>query len=259
VKIKRSLTFLLVVLYVSIIFFSPPQYINRPKFLFLKIARLPLTFTRNLFKEIAFITRSKDMFDENRLLHETVSALTRQLAYYKDVEKENERLRSMLEFRQRSPFSLIAASVIAGDSSNFSNTIIIDQGSMSGIKKDTVVISQAGLVGRVIDSSSDISRISLIIDPNSRISAITSRSRQIGVVYGTPSGSCSMRYIPLDADIQEGDEVLTSGFSDVYPKGIMIGKVYKIVKEPRGLSLSALVQPAVDFTRLEEVLCIETP
>jgi len=197
------------------------------------------------------------MIKENSLLYETVSTLTGQLARYKDVESENERLKAILAFKQKSTLKFIPASVIAKDSSNFSDAIVIDQGTAKGIKKDTVIISQAGLVGRVLDGLSDISRVSLIVDTNSRVSAITLRARQIGVVYGSSSGMCRMRHIPIDADIKEGDEVLTSGFSDVYPKGLMIGTILKIVKEPRGLSLSAIIKPAVDFTRLEEVLCIE--
>ena len=256
-KIKRSLTFLLAVLYIAVVYFSPPRYIDKPKFIFLKVFKLPLNLTRNLFKEINFLVKSKDMIKENSLLYETVFTLTSQLARYKDVEGENERLKAILGFKQKSNLKFIPASVIAKDSSNSSDAIVIDQGTAKGIKKDTVVISQAGLVGRVLDGLSDISRVSLIVDPNSRVSAITLRTRQIGVVYGSSSGMCRMRHIPIDADIKEGDEVLTSGFSDVYPKGLIIGTILKIVKEPRGLSLSAIIKPAVDFTRLEEVLCIE--
>jgi rod shape-determining protein MreC len=257
VKTKRTLTFLLVVLYAAIIYFSSPQYIDRPKFIFLKAFRLPLNITRHFFREVNFLVKSKDMIQENILLQETVSALTNQLVRYKDIESENERLNAMLDFKQKSSMKLIPAFVIAKDSSNLSDTIVIAHGTSKNVKKDTVVISQAGLVGRVSESVSGLSRTMLIIDRNSRISAIVLRSRQIGVVYGASSGLCSMRYIPLDADIKEGDEILTSGFSDIYPKGLMIGTVLKVSKEPRGLSLSATIKPAVDFTRLEEVLCIE--
>jgi rod shape-determining protein MreC len=246
-----------VALYAVIIYFSPPQYIDSPKFIFLEVFRLPLNITRNFFREVNFLIKSKDMIQENILLHETVSALTNQLARYKDIEEENERLNAMLGFKQTSSMKLIPASIIAKDSTNLSDTIVIDHGSSKGVKKDTVVISQAGLVGRVSESTSGLSRVMLIIDRNSRISAIALRSRQIGVVYGSSAGLCSMRYIPLDADIKEGDEILTSGFSDIYPKGLMIGTVLKVSKEPRGLSLSATIKPAVDFIRLEEVLCIE--
>jgi rod shape-determining protein MreC len=257
VKIQKYLTLSAIILYIAIIYFSPPQYINKPKFLFLRAFRLPLTITRNLFKEISFLSQARGMIDENIMLHDTVAALTYHISQQKELEQENERLKTLLKFKERSNFKLIPASVIAKDSSNFSDTITIKYSQSKGVKKDTIVISEAGLVGRVYDALAGISRVMLITDINSRVSAAVSRSRQGGVVYGRYSGMCELKHLPLDSDIEVGDEIVTSGFSDIYPKGILIGTVASIIKQPRGLSLSALVRPSVDFTRLEEVLCIE--
>jgi rod shape-determining protein MreC len=196
------------------------------------------------------------MIQENILLNDTVAALTYQISQQKELEQENERLRVSLGFREKSGFSLIAASVIAKDSSNLSDTIVINQGLSKGLKKDTIIISEAGLVGRVDELSANISRVVLITDVNSRISAVISRSRQLGVVHGMPSGICKLKYLPLDSDIEIGDEVVTSGLSDIFPKSILIGRVVNIVREPGGLSISAIIKPSVDFSRLEEVLCI---
>jgi len=238
-----------------LIYFSPPQYINSPKFIILKILKLPLNLARSFFNEINFHARSKGMMEENIVLCQTVSALTSQIVRYKDIELENQRLRSLLEFKNSPEVKLTAACIIAKDSSNFSDTISIDKGSGNGINKDTVVLSEAGLVGRVYESFPGLSRVILITDPNSRVSAVTLKSRHIGVVYGMLSGKCIMKYMPIDADIAEGEEVLTSGYSDIYPKGIFIGRVLNTAKDPGGLSRSAIIQPAVDFSKLEEVLC----
>jgi rod shape-determining protein MreC len=186
-----------------------------------------------------------------------VDSLTQQLARYKETEAENVRLNNLLNFKQQSAFKLVAARIIGRDSSNLSDTIIIDKGKKSGIEEGTVVIAEAGLVGRVFSCSGTISNVILITDPGSRISAVISRSRQSGVIYGISSRLCQLRYLPLDADLILGDEVMTSVLSDVYPKGILIGRVVKIIKEPRGLTISALIEPAVDMSRTEEVLCIE--
>ncbi len=256
-KIKKFIAGLVVILYAALIYFSPPRYIDKPKFLFLRIAKLPLTLTHAFFRNINYLVLSKDMIQDNKYLHDTVDVLTRQLSQYKEIEQENARLRALLNFKKASLPRLIAAGIIARDSSNFSDTIVISQGCKSKINSDTVVVAEAGLVGRVYESSSSMSRVMLITDPNSRVSAIVSRSRQIGVVYGTSSNLCELRYLPLATDILVGDEIVTSGFSDIYPKGILIGRVVKIVREPRGLSLLAVVAPAVNFTSLEEVLCIE--
>jgi len=257
VKIKKYLTFLAVVLYIVIIYFTPPSYINRPKLFFLKIARFPLTLTTRISYNINRMLSSKHLIDENISLNKTVDALTRQLVKYKDIESENLRLNKLLAFKQKSNFKLLAARIISKDPANLSKTIVIDQGKEAGIEDRGVVISEAGLVGHIAQSQDNISRVILITDPNSRISATVLRTRQLGVLYGTSTSLCKLRYLSLSSDIKVGDEIVTSGFSDIYPKGLLIGKVVKVIKEPRGLSLSALIKPAVDLSKLEEVLCIK--
>lgn len=256
-KIQKSVSLLVVLLYIAIISFSPTSYINKPKFLFLNIIKYPLRLTNQIFYSLNYLVHSKDIIQQNSSLHKTINILTNQLTQYKETEAENIRLRRLLGFKEKAPFKVKTATIIGKDSSNLSDTILIDRGSSSGLKKDTVVIAEAGLVGRISEASSGMSRVVLITDPNSRVSAIASRSRQMGVVYGTSAGLCELRYLSLDADINIGDEVITSGFSDIYPKGLLIGRVIKMRREPTGLSMTALLRPAVDMSKMEEVLCIE--
>ena len=256
-KIQKHLTFLVLFLYVLLIYFSPPRYINKPKFIILQIVRLPLSVASRISSNINYLFHSKDLINQNKLLQKTVDNLTTELSRNNEIEKENLRLRKLVQFKKASSFKLIPAKVIGRDSSNLSDSIIINVGSNKSVKEDTVVVSKAGLIGRVYNSFSAMSKVMLITDANSRISAIISRSRQFGMLYGTSAGLCILKHLPLDVDLILGDEVITSGFSDIYPKGIAVGKVVRIVKEPRGLTLSAIIQPHVDMGRLEEVLCIE--
>lgn len=256
-KIQKSISFLAVLLYIVIIFFSPASYLNQPKFLFLNIIKYPLTLATKISYNLNNLLHSREAIQQNLSLLKTIDILTGQLTQYKEIEAENRRLRKLLDFKESSPLKLKAVRIIGKDSSDFFNTILIGRGRSSGIKKDTVVISEAGLVGVVSSASSGISSVTLITDPASRLSAIVSRSREMGVVYGLSAKLCQLRYISLEADIKIGDEVVTSGFSDIYPKGLLIGEVVKIEKEPSGLSLTALVKPAADISRIEEVLCIE--
>lgn len=256
-KKQKSITAFIVALYIALLYFSPAAYINKPKFFFLNIVKFPLRITHRSFYNLSSLIRSKDLVTENTTLKRIVDSLTHQIVKYKDTEAENIRLRRLLGFKQGSSFKLIVARVIGKDSSNLSDTIIIDKGETSGVKEDTVVVAEAGLIGRVFSQSSGISKVILITDPNSRLSGVISRSRQSGMVYGISSRLCKLRYLPLDADIMLGDEVMTSGISDIYPKGILIGRVVRVIREPRGLTLSALIEPAVDMSRTEEVLCIE--
>ena len=114
-----------------------------------------------------------------------------------------------------------------------------------------------GLVGRVLEVGRYSSRILLITDPNSKVGTVIQRNRQGGILVGRPDGRCKMIYIALDSDVTKGDKVITAGFGSVFPKGILIGEVLSVGKEPGRLYKYAIVRPAQDMTKLEEVLCIK--
>ncbi len=134
--------------------------------------------------------------------------------------------------------------------------MIIDKGSYNGIKRGFVVINHLGLVGRVIETGDYTSKIMLINDPSLGVSAIAQRSRQEGLVSGTLGRSLIMKYLPKDADIQVSDVIITSGLTEAYPKGLLIGSVINIGEEFSGLSRYAIIKPAVNLSGIEEVLVI---
>ena len=134
--------------------------------------------------------------------------------------------------------------------------MIIDKGRFNGIRRGMVVINSRGLVGRVAESTDNSSRILLINDPSLGVSSIVQRSRQEGLVSGTLGTNLIMRYLPEDADIIVNDLIVTSQFSQIYPKGLLVGKVINIGRELSGLNRYAIVKPAVDCSAIEEVLVI---
>jgi rod shape-determining protein MreC len=118
------------------------------------------------------------------------------------------------------------------------------------------VVSPQGLVGSIIECAENTSKVLLINDPNQGVSSIVQRSRQEGLVSGTLGTNLIMRYLPDDAQIIVGDVVVTSDLSQVYPKGLLVGRVVNIGREFSGLNRYALVKPVVDLSNLEEVLVI---
>jgi len=118
------------------------------------------------------------------------------------------------------------------------------------------VISYLGLLGRVVEVSQSSSKVMLINDPALSVSAINQRSRQEGLVCGTLGNTLVMRYLPKDADIQASDIIVTSGLTDIYPKGLIIGTVVEVGEEFSGLSRYANIKPATDLSAVEEVLVI---
>ncbi len=170
------------------------------------------------------------------------------------------RLQKILNFKKQSndEFEFVPARVIARSPNNWYNYLIIDRGLEDGVEKDMPVISPQGLVGRVATVSRNSAQVTLITDREMAVGAILQKNREArGIVEGLgKSTTLSMANIPYYSSIRKGDKVITSGLSSFYPKGIMIGKVNSISKEPSGLLLSAQVKPAVDFDKLEEVLVI---
>ncbi len=193
---------------------------------------------------------------ENKILHDRVDLLTRMAEETKVINDDNARLRNLLDFRKMIPYTSIPAQVIGRDPSNWSNSLIIDKGSSSGIKTNMAVISTRGLVGRIVEVGKLSSKALLITDPNLKVGVLIRRNRQGGILFGRQGDRCKIIYISLDSDVRPGDKVMTAGFGSVFPKGILIGEIEKVGKEEGRLYKYAILKPSQDLSRLEEVLCI---
>jgi len=182
-------------------------------------------------------------------------------------QTEIERLQRILGYRQSNPkYTLIIARVIGRHPSNWFRTVTVDRGQNAGVQKNMVVINPDGLVGKVIEVSSESAEVLLLTDPEGAAGAVVQVSGQEvpGVVegIGDRTGMLRLRLIPYDATIREGDAVVTSGLGSVFPAGIKIGAVQRVTtdeEELNTLQQASLVAPAVDFHRLQEVMIIQDP
>ncbi len=195
------------------------------------------------------------MVEFDRLSNE-IGILRAKLFDLREIEQENSRLKSLIGFKQKSPLHLVSARVIARSPDSWSSSVIIDKGKYNGIKRGMAVINTQGLVGRVVESAENISKVLLVNDPSQGISSIVQRSRQEGLVNGSLGSNLIMRYLPDDAQIAVGDIIITSELSQVYPKGLLVGRVINIGKEFSGLSRYAVVKPSADLSSIEEVSVI---
>ena len=185
-----------------------------------------------------------------------IDVLRLRLFDLREINQENDRLKNLLNFTQTSALRLIPARVIGRSADSWSSSLVINKGRHSGIRPGMVVISPRGLIGNIIESEESTSKVLLINDPNLGISGIDQRSRQEGLVNGTLGTNLIMHYLPDDASIASGDMIVTSELSQVYPKGILVGRVVNIGREFSGLNRYALIKPAVDLSNIEEVLVI---
>lgn len=200
-----------------------------------------------------------DVEAENEALRRELQDLRVRLQEERALAQRTEGLRQLLELRDRAGLETSAAEVIAGAASPEFRTMTIDKGSTDGLAVDMAVISPAGVVGRVILASYRASKVQLLIDRNAAAGALIERTRVQGVVVGYGDGALRMDYVRGTADVKPGDLVVTSGIDGIYPKGFVIGTVADIEDRGPGSFPVIMVRPAVDFTRLEEVLVVLTP
>ena len=152
------------------------------------------------------------------------------------------------------------ATVVGRDLGTWTSTIIINRGTADGITKEMPVVTPQGLVGNVVSVYTNAAKVQLILDARSAVGTLVQRpeSRVAAIVEGSSTTQLMPRMVNIarDADIIKGDKLITSGFGGIYPKGLLIGEVVDIVNEEGGLLKYAILKPAVDFDRLEEVFVI---
>jgi len=195
---------------------------------------------------------------ENTALRQELQTMQVRLQQERAEAQRTDNLRQLLELRDRANLDTVAAEVIAGAASIDFRTVTIDKGSSDHLATDMAVISPAGVVGRVILPTPRASKVQLLIDRNAAAGALIERTRVQGVVVGIGDGMMRMQYVPGTADVKTGDLVVTSGIDGIYPKGFVIGTIDH-ADRGAGAYHEIVIRPAVDFSRLEEVLVVRTP
>jgi rod shape-determining protein MreC len=155
-----------------------------------------------------------------------------------------------------------AAEVIANGVSNFDWTITIDKGSGQGVEVDMPVIASAGLIGHVTQVAPDSAVVQLIIDPDSAVAGRLDVSRQTGLLSGEGEQDLRMGLVDATAEVQPGEQVVTAGYripgiaQSLYPPGILVGSVSRVLPDDAALEKFITVRPAVDFSSLDVVLVV---
>ncbi len=181
--------------------------------------------------------------------------LQAELDSLQEVRLTNDRLRRLLDFKKRVDIPALPARVIGEDASSWFRTVVLDKGSRDGLREGMPVVAAKGVVGRVVKVAPDASRVLLITDGSSAVAALVQRNRTRGVCRGQ-GDSLSLQFALRQKDVAVGDRVITSGTGGIFPKGLAIGQVTDVSKESFGLFQTIKLDPAVDFSRLEEVLVL---
>lgn len=214
--------------------------------------------TRPVADAVNNITDASALSEENRRLREENERLTNELARAREQTIQQDAQQGLAEVQQQFPGeTLLAASVVARDSSNARSIIAIDRGSSDGVREGMVVVSEGkSLVGRVSKTYSDYAWVTLITDPKSAVSAIVQESRAEGVVAGNYDRSLVMEFVGQGAAVREGDFVVTSGLGGGYPEGIVIGRISQAEKTEQDLFQEVHVDHLASLSKLEDVMIV---
>ncbi len=213
---------------------------------------------KNFFQRLFALRQVDKDYEE---LKSRINELEIANQFMKDLQTENQRLVELLGYMDKNPeYKYISARVIAKDPGSWFMEFTINRGTADGVEVDMAVVNQYGLIGRVIQTTSNTADVMTIIDSRSAAAGVVERSRDLGIIKGArdPESKvplCHLDHLPNDADLIPGDIVLSSSLGGIFPKGIHIGEIQE-VKLESGSVAYAIVSPAVDFGHIEEVLVI---
>lgn len=216
-----------------------------------------IEFSREVWTHYFYLV---DAAQENEELRRKLARARQKIHECNETSKENRRLKELVRFNSESDLSMQAARVVARDSSPWYRSLIIDKGRAHGVENGSPVVVPDGVVGRVTELSSGHAKVVLIIDRNSAVDAMVQRTRARGVVLGLSSGDrCRFDFALRKQDVRVEDIIITSGLDGIYPKGLRVGRVSKVIRRNSGVFQEVEIIPYADFHKLEEVLVVLNP
>lgn len=194
--------------------------------------------------------------EEAERLREENSRLSVQMQMLKEVEKENSRLQKLLNFVRQVNLKFVSGQVHSGDPSFLYKSIRLNRGESDGVLPGMAVVAAEGAVGVVMRTLRSYSDVLLLNDPNSNLDVIVARNRRRGMLEGSSGLGMLFKYADRGSRVIVGDEIVTSGLTGPFPRGIVVGKVTRIRVEPDGVSQLIEVEPAVNFAEVSEALIL---
>ena len=193
---------------------------------------------------------------ENDILRQLNVNLSDEVNRLREARLENIRLRNFVGLKEQRPFTLVTGDVVGKSLHLLRNTITLNVGESDGVKTDMPIISENGLVGRILLTSSHYSIGQLMLNKDFRASAKIQRSRIDGIIAWDGGENLHLNNVAKSQDIRPGDVVMTSEYSNIFPRNVKIGFVSKVTEKPGNLFKEIEVTPSVDFSTLEQVFVI---
>lgn len=210
-----------------------------------------------IFEKWSDLRRFNQVYVENERLRKKNSELMLENSRSKEAMLENQRLRDLLAFKSESQLELVPAKVVGKQSNGFINSVILATGESDSVAKNMPIVTAQGLVGKIVTVAKSHSVSQLLLDRNFRVSAKVQRSRVTGIVRWHEGNQVVLSQVPKRSDVKVGDRIISSGFSTIFPEGLSIGLVVECHEDVEGMFMHIVVEPSVDFSKLEEVFVIK--
>ncbi|MCI0763592.1 rod shape-determining protein MreC [Bacillus sp. TL12] len=235
----------------------PEQFVKDTVGVVERVFQKPANYVAGFFENVEDVKRT---YEENKALKEKLDQYAELSVEVKDLKKENATLRETIDKKESlREYKPIQATVIARNPDKWYDLIAIDRGEQQGIQKDMAVMTSKGLVGRVKSVSQFTSTVELLSSLNrtNRISAVVEGQERIfGLIEGYDKEKQTLVFtkIPSDVKVEKDQTVVTSGLSDIFPKGLVIGKIVDVAPDEYGLTQTAYVKPAADLNDVDHVM-----
>lgn len=194
-----------------------------------------------------------DVREDNKRLSDLVNKYLQELSERREGYHKFKHYEELLEFKKQEGFGLLTARVVGKDPALWFQTIIIDRGTEDDVLEGMVVLSPNGVVGQVIHTADKYSKVLLANAPSSAIDAMVQKNRVRGILKGADARGYVLEYVLKNADVAEGDYIVTAGIGGIFNAGIPLGQVSAVRSLERGMFLEIEVRPSVDFQKLEVV------
>ena len=256
-----TIVILIVIVIISNIKIDNVAFIESSAGIFVMPIQNGLTYLKNWMSgNNTFFTNINNLQEENEELKKKNSEREKSLRELEIVKSENSTLKEYVNLKDKyTEYETIPAYVINKDISNYNDTIVINVGKDDGIEVNMPVIADQGLVGHVISVTSKTAKVQTIVDTASTISCTLTTSRDNVIARGTLEEKSTLKatYIPTSATVLEGNTIETSGLGGIYPKGIHIGTIKKVITGKNITDRYAMIETAVDFAKIDTVLVIK--
>ena len=217
-------------------------------------AHAPIEFLNNSANYFSSLSRLED---ENIRLKRAQLENAETILRTQQLEVENERLRKLLDVRDRQKVNGRVAQIVYAARDPFSRRVIVDKGLQDKISAGQPVVDDAGIIGQVTRVFPFVSEITLITDKDQAVPVQILRTGQRSVVFGLGNGQLELRYLPANADVQNGDTLVTSGLDGIFPRGLPVARVVHIERDTSYSFARIYCAPMAGVENFGEVMVLD--